>query len=383
MVDRPASGKGRVVVAMSGGVDSSVAAALLLEEGYEVVGVTMKLFDYSDSGGARAERSCCDLRAFNDARRVCDRLEIPYYVLDLRESFRSEVLDDFVDEYMEGRTPNPCIRCNTRIKWEHLYRRAEVLEAGWIATGHYARIERLEDGSRALLRARNAEKDQSYALWGLRREQLPRTLFPLGSLSKPEVRRIARRLGLANAGRPESQDICFVPDGDYGAFLRRRAPSRLAAVPDGEIVDERGKVLGRHRGFPYYTVGQRRGLNLALGSPVYVTRIDAGRNRVSVAPEEGLQRRGLEASSVNWLVDPPRGGFRCRGAIRYRDPGASCTARWSDGVLSVEFDRPRRAITPGQSLVLYDGERLIGGGIIEGACDRLPAAAGAGTGGSR
>lgn len=367
------SAKGRVAVAMSGGVDSSVAAALLVEQGLEVVGVTMKLHGHAETGAARPDRACCDLSAYSDARRVCDRLGVPHLVVDLVEEFRREVMDDFAAEYAAGRTPNPCVLCNTKLKWEHLERRARDLGAGWLATGHYARVIHREGGSE-LRRGVDPAKDQSYALWGVPRERLARTLLPLGGLAKSEVRERARELGLATAEKAESQDICFVPDGDYGRFLRHHAPEAMAAHGPGEIVGPDGEVVGLHRGLPYYTVGQRRGLGVALGRPVYVRRLEPENNRVVLADDEGLFQRRLLATKLNWLVDAPTGELACRGAIRYHDAGSACRVRLEGDGARVEFDEPRRAIAPGQSLVLYDGDRVLGGGVIVRALDDEEAA---------
>jgi tRNA-uridine 2-sulfurtransferase len=348
---------------MSGGVDSSLAAALLVEQGWEVVGVTMKLHGYADTGQLRPDRACCDLSAYADARRVCDRLGVPHLVVDLVEEFRREVLDDFAAEYLAGRTPNPCVRCNTRLKWEHLERRARSLGAGWLATGHYARVFAGADGAE-LHRGLDSAKDQSYALWGLPRERLERTLLPLGGLGKAEVRERARGLGLATADKAESQDICFVPDGDYGAFLRHHAPEAMAAGAGGELIGPDGAVAGHHRGLAHYTVGQRRGLGRAFGRPVYVRALDPATNRVLLGEEQDLYGRDLVAERVNWLIDPPGEPFRCLGAIRYQDRGSACVVQAEGSRLRLRFDEPRRAITPGQSLVLYAGSRVLGGGII-------------------
>ena len=358
-----ARGRGRVVVAMSGGVDSSVAAALLAEEGYEVVGMTMELHGHADTGLASVERSCCDLRAYQDARRVCDRLGVPHVVLDLKEEFRREVMDVFAAEYFAGRTPNPCVLCNTRLKWEHLWRRAELAEARWVATGHYARVAGEGGGSR-LLRAARPEKDQSYALWGVRRERLERTLFPLGGLEKADVRRLARALDLPVADKAESQDICFVPDGDYGRFLRHHDPAGAGQCREGDLVGPDGALLGRHPGIAHFTIGQRRGLGVALGRPHYVSRIEADTGRVHLAEEDALYHRALRADGLNWLVDEPAGELECLAAIRYRDPGSPCRVRVEGGSAEVTFDEPRRAIAPGQCVVFYQGQQVLGGGWI-------------------
>jgi tRNA-specific 2-thiouridylase len=355
---------------MSGGVDSSVAAALLVREGWEVVGMTMKLHDHAATGVASVERSCCDLSAYRDARRVCDRLGIAHVVLDLVDEFRREVMDVFAAEYFAGRTPNPCVLCNTRLKWEHLWERARQVQADAVATGHYARVEPDGRGGHALRRAAHPEKDQSYALWGLPRERLAGTLFPLGALEKSQVRELAAELGLITAAKPESQDICFVPDGDYARFLAHHDPVRAATQSAGDLVGPDGRVLGRHAGIAHYTVGQRRGLGVALGKPMYVRRIDADSGRVYLGTDDELFQDALLADGLNWLVEPPAGEWECRAAIRYRDPGLPCRLRVEGDTVELRFAEPRRAIAPGQAVVFYEGDRVLGGGWIRRAGPR-------------
>jgi tRNA-uridine 2-sulfurtransferase len=354
----------RVVVAMSGGVDSSVAAAVLLEQGYDVIGITMKLHEYADTGDGANDRSCCDLESYNDAARVCHKLGVPHYVIDLVSEFRKDVIDNFVDEYLGGRTPNPCVLCNTKLKWEYLYSKAMDLEASWIATGHYAQIVHSADGGSQLLRGSDPFKDQSYALWGIKREQLSKTLFPIGDISKAEAREIARRFKLLNAEKAESQDICFVPDGDYGSFLKRYAPGKMRSIESGEILDKDGQVVGEHRGLPFYTIGQRRGLNIAMGKPVYVNKINYEKNQLEIGNEDDLKRQGLLAGAFNWLIEYPQDVLYCHAAIRYHDKGSACRVEANSKEIRLIFDEPKKAITPGQSVVLYDGDRLLGGGII-------------------
>jgi tRNA-specific 2-thiouridylase len=356
-----------VVVGMSGGVDSSVAAALLLEQGYSVIGVTMKTYQFDEVGGNIGnETSCCGLDAFNDARQVAVTLGIPHYVVDFTKEFGREVIDNFVDEYLQGRTPNPCIICNREIKWGALLRKAASLGASHIATGHYARVWFDEaQGRYALSRPRDTNKDQTYALWGLSQEALARTLFPLGDLTKPEVRAIAERHGLKTAFKEESYEICFVADNDYRRFLNERAPGIGERLSGGEIVLD-GKVVGSHQGYPHYTIGQRSGIG-AHGERVYVTAIDPASNTVHIGRNSDLLRTGLRAGRVNFVSTPGIDGEReLHAMVRYKDTATPATVSVStDGTMRVHFKEPKRAITPGQSVVLYDGDRLVGGGIIE------------------
>jgi len=356
-----------VVVGMSGGVDSSVAAALLLEQGYNVIGVTMKTYTFDEVGGnVGNETSCCGLDAFNDARMVAVKLGIPHYVVDFTESFGKEVIDNFVHEYLQGRTPNPCVICNRTIKWGELLKKASALGASHIATGHYARIA-FDDttGHYTILRPRDRHKDQTYALWGLSQDALRRTLFPLGELTKPEVRALASRYGLKTAAKEESYEICFVADNDYRRFLHERVPGTAARIANGEIVRE-GKVVGTHDGFPYFTIGQRSGIG-AHGERMYVTNIDADTNTIRIGRNNDLLRRELTASDLNLVsADILTDGLRVTAMIRYKDEPASATVvPLGDRRFRLLFDEPKRAITPGQSVVLYDGEKLLGGGVIE------------------
>jgi tRNA-uridine 2-sulfurtransferase len=360
--------KKRIVVAMSGGVDSSVVAAMLASEGHEVIGITIKTFAYEDVGGNNGnESSCCSLDGINDARAVAAHCGFPHYVLDFSEPFNNAVIDDFVAEYMRGRTPNPCVICNRKIKWEELIKKARSLGAEYIATGHYAKVRQMpETGRFTVSRGRDSGKDQSYALWGLTQESLARTLFPLGDLTKPEVRALGERLGLSVAGKGESFEICFIPDNNYERFLKERIPGLEQKVAGGEIVRD-GRVVGQHRGFPFYTIGQRRGIGVAVGEPIYVTGIDPRTNRVEIGDEKSLYHSGLIARNVNIMKYehcPP--GFRVNVRIRYKDNGGVGSAEeLPDGRLKIVFDEPRRAITPGQSAVLYEGDDLVGGGVID------------------
>ncbi len=349
----------RIVVAMSGGVDSSVAAALLVEAGYEVIGVNLRL-----AGDASR---CCSLDDAEDARRVAERLGIRFYVADYAQRFRREVIEPFADDYLAGRTPIPCVACNQRFKFRHLLDRARALGAERVATGHYARVERAADGTRVLRRGADPAKDQSYFLFDLDQERLARIAFPVGALDKAAVRARARDLGLATAEKPESQEICFVPDGDYARVVESVRPDALPGA--GELVDERGRVLGRHAGVHRFTVGQRRGLGVAAGSRLYVTAIDAARNRVTVGPAASLAAAGARVGRVSWVAGvPPAAPVRARVRIRYRDAGAVARVEPGPGASArVHFDAPARAVTPGQAAVFYRGDEVLGGGWIEAA----------------
>ena len=352
---------------MSGGVDSSVAAALLLERGYDVIGVTMKTYDFDRVGGNSGnETSCCGLDAFNDARIVAVKLGIPHYVVDFTEAFRREVIDNFVSEYGRGRTPNPCVICNRAIKWGMFLDKALALGAGFVATGHYARTEWDErTGRYSIMRAADRNKDQSYALWGLSQEALSKTIFPLGSLRKPEVRAIAARLGLKTAHKEESFEICFIPDNDYRRFIREGGAGTAAPVSPGPIV-RGGMKVGEHGGFVNYTIGQRSGIG-AHGGRVYVTGIDASTNTIEIGGENELHRSSLIARNLNLVsISGIEDGLRVEAAIRYKDAASPATVyRHGNGELRIVFDQAKRAITPGQSVVLYQGDRLAGGGVID------------------
>ena len=352
---------------MSGGVDSSVTAALLKERGYRVIGITMKTYDFDEVGGNVAnETSCCGLGAMNDARAAAAKLEIPHYVVDFREEFGRHVIDNFVNEYLQGRTPNPCVICNREINWGALLKKVEALGADVLATGHYARIRFDETTGRYVVaKSLNDAKDQSYALWGLPQDALKRTWFPLGDMAKAEVREIAKRFGLRNATKEESFEICFVADNDYGRFLQERVPDLRKRVEGGELVMN-GKTVGSHTGYPFYTIGQRRGIG-AHGKPVYVTGIDKESNTVYIGSSQELMHRGLVARQPNMvsrseIVD----GMKVQAKVRYKDdPSPASVFGEPGGGFRVIFENPKRAITPGQSVVLYDSEDVVGGGVIE------------------
>jgi tRNA-specific 2-thiouridylase len=355
----------RIVVGMSGGVDSSVAAALLVEQGHEAIGVTLRVWPWKESDDpVRRFGSCCSAESVDDAREVARRLAIPYYVLNSEEEFARTVIEPFIGAYRQGRTPVPCVECNKNLKFGSLRRRAHAWDATAVATGHYARIAKDEiTGRHLLLKARDARKDQSDFLWPLTQAELAAARFPVGDLTKAEVREHARRLRLVTADKPESQEICFIPDNDYRGFLQRRDP---AVSRPGPIVDGAGAVLGQHGGVVNYTIGQRRGLGLSGRRPLYVVDIDADTNTVTVGDGDALEQDRLLAEHVNFIAcEPPVRPLRVQAKIRHNHPAAWATVRSATpGVAEVIFDEPQRAITPGQSVVWYDGEMVVGGGVI-------------------
>ncbi len=357
----------RVLVAMSGGLDSTMTAALLHEQGCQVIGLTMKTWDYAASGGQTKETGCCSLDSINDAREVAVQLGFPHYILDIREHFGESVIDYFVEEYLAGRTPNPCVMCNTHIKWDALLLRADQLDCEFIATGHYARVETGADGRRYVVCGDDLHKDQSYVLWGLSQSSLQRTVFPMGSYTKGQIREMARERGYHSlVNKPESYEICFVPDNDYRGFLKRRVPGLEQKVQGGAFVSTQGLVMGKHQGYPFYTVGQRKGLETAFGTPKYVVSIDAERNEVVLGDLEDLDRKVMWVQQLNWQKIPqlPSEGMDAVVKIRYKDAGAPAFLVQEGPQVKVEFMAPVRAIAPGQSAVFYQGDQVLGGGWI-------------------
>jgi tRNA-specific 2-thiouridylase len=375
------SKKGKVLVAMSGGVDSSVAAVMLQEQGYEVIGITMKTWDYHRSGGnSDKETGCCTVESMNDARHIAVNHGFKHFIVDIREEFGDWVIDRFVDDYLGGRTPNPCVLCNTHIKWAALLKRADNLGCDFIATGHYAKV-REENDRYVISRGYDPKKDQSYALWGVAQKHLARTIFPLGNYPKTEIRQIAEDHGLLNvANKPDSYEICFVPDDDYRRFLRDRVDGLEEKVSGGKFVDQDGNVVGEHEGYPFYTIGQRRGLDLAMGKPVYVTHIDPVTNTITIGEKKDLVSSTLIAGELNLIKYDkiPEDNMEITGAIRYNDDGAiGQVTQISEDQMKVHFPAGREAITPGQAIVCYEGDDVLAGGWIKkvsvGMDDLIPA----------
>lgn len=357
---------GRVLVAMSGGIDSTVTAAMLHQQGYEVIGITMKTWDYATSGGSKKETGCCSLDSINDARSVAVDLGFAHYIIDIREEFGDAVIDNFVEEYLAGRTPNPCIMCNTHIKWAALLKRANALECAYIATGHYAQI-RHEAGRYIVSKGLDANKDQSYVLWGLSQENLARTLFPVGCYHKTEIRQMAADWGYPElAMKAESYEICFIPDNDYRSFLDRRISGLKNKLNGGNFVGIDGTILGKHEGYPFYTIGQRKGLGAAFGKPMFVTQIIPETNTVVLGEIEDLQRNGMIVRHLNMVkYADAYAGRETITKIRSRHDGAAAFVQQTDtDTMRVEFHSEVEAIAPGQSAVFYEGNDVIGGGRI-------------------
>ena len=356
---------GRVLVAMSGGVDSSVAAVMLHEQGYEVIGITMKTWDYASSGSSSKETGCCSLDSINDARALAVSYGFPHYILDIREEFGNFVIDNFVEEYLAGRTPNPCVLCNTHIKWEALIKRANHLDCEFIATGHYANI-REENNRKIISKGKDESKDQSYVLWGVSQANLSRTMLPLGKFHKSEIKQMAIDMGqVALAAKSESYEICFVPDNDYRAFLNNKVPGLAQQVAGGNFVLQDGTVLGQHKGYPFYTVGQRKGLEIALGEPMFVLDIQPDKNEVVLGRIGELEKqeaivRGFNLVKYENILTP----IDSLTKIRYKDKGTLSSIVQEADYMKVDFYSPVSGLAPGQSAVFYEGSDLIGGGII-------------------
>jgi tRNA-specific 2-thiouridylase len=354
------------MVAMSGGIDSTVAALMLHDQGYEVVGITMKTWDYAGSGGGKKETGCCNLDSFNDARAAAVHHGFPHFILDIRDEFGDAVINDFVEEYLAGRTPNPCVMCNTHIKWRALLKRADALDCAFIATGHYAQVREL-NGRHVISKGLDETKDQSYVLWGLQQDLLSRTILPLGQFRKSRIREMAVEYGYPElAKKSESYEICFVPDNDYRGFLKRRVAGLEERLDGGNFVDREGKILGKHKGYPFYTIGQRKGLDIALGRPAFVTAIIPETNTVVLGEESDLDRSTMTVGKINLIkYDTIPEGMEAVTKIRYKDQGTQSTLHPDDaGRVVVDFFSPAKGVAPGQSAVFYEGDDVIGGGTI-------------------
>jgi tRNA-specific 2-thiouridylase len=357
---------GRILVAMSGGVDSSVASVMLHEQGYEVIGLTMKTWDYASAGGSSKETGCCSLDSINDARSLAVGYGFPHYILDIREEFGDFVIDNFVDEYLAGRTPNPCVLCNTYIKWEALLKRADKLDCEFIATGHYANIRQQDNGRYVISKGKDEHKDQSYVLWGVSQENLARTKFPLGSYAKSEIKQMALDMGQVElANKSESYEICFVPDNDYRAFLRHKVSDLDERIGPGNFVLSNGKVVGKHLGYPYYTIGQRKGLGIALGEPMFVTRILPESNTVMLGTQNELEQVSARVKNLNLVkYESILNPLEAVTKVRYKDAGTLSTIVQDGNELKIDFHHAVSGIAPGQSAVFYEGSDLLGGGFL-------------------
>lgn len=353
-------------MAMSGGLDSSVAAVMLHEEGYEVIGITMKTWDYATSGGSTKETGCCSLDSINDARTLAVNYGFPHFILDIRDEFGDFVIDNFVDEYIAGRTPNPCVLCNTHIKWEALVKRADKLDCEFIATGHYANTRQLDNGRYVISKGLDETKDQSYVLWGVSQENLARTRFPLGSFRKSEIREMALEMGQHEiANKSESYEICFVPNNDYREFLRHKRPTLDTEIGPGNFILSDGTVVGQHIGYPYFTIGQRKGLGIALGKPMFVIEILPESNSVVLGEEHELEKTQAFVRNINLIKYPELDGtIEAVTKIRYKHPGSLSMLTQQGDIMRVDFPHAVKGIAPGQSAVFYEGNDLIGGGFL-------------------
>lgn len=358
------SKKGKVLVAMSGGIDSSVAAMMLHEEGYEVIGITMKTWDYESSGSSKRETGCCSLDSINDARNMAVSFGFPHYILDIRSEFGEHIIDNFVEEYLAGRTPNPCVLCNTHIKWDALLKRADMLDCEFIATGHYAKV-REENKRHIISKGLDETKDQTYVLWGLKQESLRRTMLPLGGFKKSEIRQMAKDAGFIDlANKSESYDICFVPDNDYRRFLKHRVPGLEEKMDGGDFIFK-GQKVGKHQGYPFYTIGQRKGLGIALGAPVWVKEIVPETNTVILGDLQDLEENRMTVRDFNIIkYDSLPDDFVGLTKIRYKDPGTLATINSNAGEMDIIFHKSVTGVAPGQSAVIYEGDDLVGGGFI-------------------
>jgi len=358
--------KGKILVAMSGGLDSTVAAVMLHQQGYEVIGMTMKTWDYANSGGSKKETGCCSLDSINDARAIAVEQGFHHFIVDIREEFGDWVIDNFVDEYLAGRTPNPCVLCNTYIKWEALLKRADALDCQYIATGHYAQI-READARWVVSKGKDDNKDQSYVLWGVSQKNLARSRFPLGGYHKAEIRQMAENMGFHDiVKKPESYEICFVPDNDYRGFLKRKVNGLEEKVNGGNFVDANGNIIGTHKGYPFYTIGQRKGLEIAFGTPKYVTNIEPHTNTITLGNANDLHRNGMLVKDVSYQKYANiQNGQEALVKIRYKHDGEQATIyNNEDGMLRIEFNTYVSGIAPGQSAVFYEGDDVLGGGFI-------------------